>query len=188
MGPQGSGKGTQLGLLASVLKKTDPDTGVEIFQTGDLFRTLMKGDTWTTEKVGTIQNAGMLQPLFLTIALWGNEFIARNNPSAHILIDGFPRRFREAEIVAGALSFYERKNVEIVVIEVSEEMVRERMSLRNRGDDSEESMTKRLGLYEEHTMPCIAYFETEGYAVHRINGAQTVEEVQKAILTALKLS
>ena len=187
MGPQGSGKGTQLELLKEALKKADSSTAIEVFQTGERFRAIMENDTWTTEKVRDIQNTGNLQPLFLTVALWGSDFIERNNKEVHNLIDGFPRRLAEAEILHGALDFFERENVEVVVVDVPEEEVRKRMNGRGREDDTETSITERLRLYEEHTVPCIAYFKEAGYIVHHIDGAQTVEEVQKDILTALTL-
>jgi adenylate kinase len=103
MGPQGSGKGTQLKIIEEKLSG-----GVEVFGTGDMFRALQQKGSYTADKVAESIDKGQLQPVALSIALWGHDFVERMTKDVHTLIDGFPRYIVEAEMLENFLKFYER--------------------------------------------------------------------------------
>ncbi len=190
IGPQGSGKGTQIEKLDAVLTQMDTTRDTIDFQTGRRFRALaMKGEGYTEEHVADTLDSGVLQPLFLSVVLWGDAMREHMNPNRHVLIDGFPRTVSEAVVLESALSFYERKEVTIINLETPEEIVRERMKGRARQDDTDTSIEARLKWYKEETLPVLAYYrDREHTTVLDIDGTDTIDGVHAQILRALKLT
>jgi adenylate kinase len=58
-------------------------------------------------------------------------------------------------------------------------------SLHHRSDDNEETIDRRLRVYETHTQPLSAYYSAKGN-LHVIDGQGTVEEIRKRIKSALR--
>ena len=58
-------------------------------------------------------------------------------------------------------------------------------TLHHRSDDNEETIDRRLRVYETHTQPLTAYYSNKGN-LHAIDGQGTVEEVKKRIKSALR--
>ena len=58
-------------------------------------------------------------------------------------------------------------------------------TLHHRSDDNEETIDRRLRVYETHTQPLTAYYSSKGN-LHVIDGQGTVEEVKKRIKSALR--
>ena len=58
-------------------------------------------------------------------------------------------------------------------------------SLHHRSDDNEETIDRRLRVYETHTQPLAAYYGDKG-TLHVIDGQGTVEDVKKRIKSALR--
>lgn len=74
IGPQGSGKGTQIEKLDKVMVERDPVRRVVDIQTGRRFRSLAaKSETFAEKKVARTLDTGVLQPDFLTHILWGRR-------------------------------------------------------------------------------------------------------------------
>jgi adenylate kinase len=189
IGPQGSGKGTQIDKLDAVLTAKDPSRDTIDFQTGRRFRALaMKGEGYTEEHVAQTLDSGVLQPLFLSVVLWGDAMREHMNPNRHVLIDGFPRTVSEAVVLESALSFYSRSALTIINLNAPEEVVRARMESRARKDDTPESIEARLKWYREETLPVLQYYrERENTVVIDIDGTDTIEGVHTQILKALNL-
>lgn len=189
VGPQGSGKGTQIEHLSQYLKEHDPTRKVVDIQTGRRFRAMAaKGEGYTEQHVQDTLNSGVLQPLFLSTVLWGDAMVDHVDDSCHLLIDGFPRIVREARILDTAFAFYKRFPVHIVNLKTPEEVVRERMESRARDDDTQASIEARLQWYREETVPVVEYYRAHKNAqVHDVDGTQTIEEVQRAIIDQLPI-
>ena len=189
IGPQGSGKGTQIEKLDAVLCELDPTRQVVDIQTGRRFRALAaKQEGYTEEHVAETLDSGVLQPLFLSVHLWGDAMREHLNDECHVLIDGFPRTVREARVLETALAFYKRNNVEIINLDTPEAVVRERMQGRGRTDDTEASIEARLAWYREEVLPVIEYYrDREGTVVHDIDGTLSIDGVHESILTALAI-
>lgn len=190
IGPQGSGKGTQIAKLDAVLKLKDPLHPTVDFQTGRRFRALaMKGEGYTEGQVAKTLDSGVLQPLFLSVVLWGDAMREHLNPERHALIDGFPRTVSEAVVLESALTFYGRKQITIINLNTPEEIVRKRMEGRARKDDTPESIEARLKWYREETIPVLEYYrERDATLVIDIDGTQSIEDVHADILAALHLA
>jgi adenylate kinase len=189
IGPQGSGKGTQIQKLDAVLKTRDPGRRVVDIQTGRRFRALAaKGEGYTEKHVGATLDEGILQPLFLSVVLWGDAMREHLDTDCHLLIDGFPRTLEEAKVLESALAFYERVPLTIINLNAPEDVVRARMKSRAREDDTPESIEARLRWYREETLPVIAYYrERQDTNVVDIDGTGSIEAVHDAIRNALAL-
>lgn len=189
IGPQGSGKGTQIEKLDAVLKVKDPTRRVVDIQTGRRFRAMAaSGEGYTEKRIGDTLDTGILQPLFLSTVLWGDAMRTHVDPECHLLIDGFPRVVDEAKVLESALAFYQRTPVEIIHLKTPEPIVRERMITRARKDDTEGSIEERLRWYREQTMPVVEYYRARAETiVHDVDGTLSIDEVHSAILEALNL-
>lgn len=190
IGPQGSGKGTQITKLNQVLKHADPTREIVDIQTGRRFRSLAAREEGYTEKhLSETLDSGVLQPLFLSVMLWGDAMRTHLDPDNHLLIDGFPRTVREARVLETAFEFYERGVIDVINLDTPEAVVRERMEGRARHDDTPESIEARLTWYREETLPVVDYYKERAQTVvHDINGTDSIDGVHQQILTALGLA
>ena len=189
IGPQGSGKGTQIEKLYKVLAEKDPTRRLVDIQTGRRFRALAaKRETFAERKVEMTLDTGVLQPDFLTHILWGQAMIDQLDPKSHLLIDGFPRTVTQAEVLEDALEFFERSQLHVIDLNTPEEVVRTRMQERAREDDTEESIEERLRWYREDTLPVLDYYRVRpDTVVYDLDGTDTIEGVHEQILDALEL-
>ncbi len=186
-GKSGCGKGTQLKLLKDYLNKEDESRKHFAFSTGDGFREFFNKDTYASNLSKEITAKGMLQPLFLTISLWGNAFLNNLEKDNHIFIDGYPRRAEEAVVVDGALKFFDRNDVIILDLLVSRETSKKRMLARGRYDDTEENTEVRLDWYDKDVIPAVDYLKNQkGYNYISIDGERSIEEIHEEIINKIK--
>jgi adenylate kinase len=189
IGPQGSGKGTQIEKLKTILEKDDERRRVVDIQTGRRFRSLAaKQETFAEDKVAETLNVGSLQPDFLSAVLWGQAMVDQLDPKSHLLIDGFPRTVAQIPDLEDAFHFFERGQIEVMNLVTPEEVVRARMQGRARADDTSESIEERLRWYREDTLPVVEYYRHRANTVvHDIDGTDTIDGVHEQVLKALKL-
>lgn len=184
-GQVGSGKGTQVELLAKVLKERD---GKEIVQTstGNEYRKLIEGGTYVSSLVKDSITRGELQPNFLTNAIFTNILNASLTPEKHLITDGYPRTIMQSETFEAMMNFYRREDIKIIYIEVGKEEAIKRMLLRARHDDTKEGIAKRFDEYEKNVVSAMNYFKNKkGYIIYTINGEQSIEDVHKDIINKL---
>lgn len=189
IGPQGSGKGTQIEKLKAALQAHEPERAVVDIQTGRRFRALAaKGEGYTEQSVMRTLDSGTLQPLFLSVSLWADAMREHVDDSCHLLIDGFPRVVAEAQVLESAWKFYKRERLTIINLDTPEDVVRTRMQERAREDDTESSIEERLGWYRTEVLPVIDYYREHAQAsVYDIDGTDTIDGVHAAIIKALGL-
>ena len=190
IGPQGSGKGTQIEKLRTILSENDPLRRVVDIQTGRRFRALAaKKETFAERKVAETLDTGILQPDFLTHILWGEAMIDQLDPLSHLLIDGFPRTVVQAYVLDDALRFFEREEITVINLETPEDVVRIRMNERARADDTHESIENRLRWYREDTIPVLNFYHNRPKTlVHTIDGTAAVDVVHDEIRLVLNLA
>lgn len=188
IGPQGSGKGTQIEKMKTVLEAKDRRRVVDI-QTGRRFRALAaKQETFAEDKVAVTLSLGSLQPDFLVAVLWGQALVDQLDNRSHLLIDGFPRTVGQIPDLEDAFHFFERTHVHVINLDTPEEIVRARMIERARSDDTKESIEERLRWYHEDTLPVLEYYKKRAdTTVVSIDGTKTMDEVHQEILKALDL-
>ncbi len=189
IGRSGCGKGTQAQLLVEYLKKKFPNDSVFYLATGDAFRKFVVCDNYSADLAKKIMDEGGLQPSFLAVNMWSNLMIEKMRGSEHIVADGLSRYLEEAQALDSAFKFYNREQVHVVYINVSNDWARERLTARARADDHIESINRRLGWFEEHVMQSVDYYRNNpDYIFHDINGQQSINEVHQNIVRNLNLA
>lgn len=133
-----------------------------------------------------------------------------------IIFDGSPRMLPEAKLLLEALEWYEwDKNIKVLLVDISREEAFNRLTkrrmckncgqlipyvghyktlekcdkcggeLETRSDDTPEAINLRLDLFEKEVVPVIEFFE-EKKMLKKINGEQSIEDVQKEILEKIE--
>lgn len=181
-GRQGAGKGTQAVRLAARY-------GVPHVSTGDMLRAAVRGGTEFGLKAKEIMDAGQLVSDEVMLGLV-SERLSQPDAVNGWLLDGFPRTPRQAQDLL-AMDAAGRIDL-AVNLEVPEDVVVGRISSRRvcsncgaiysvdsppthnwtcdqcggevvqRDDDTEDSVRKRLSLYNEQTAPLLAWFDEQG--------------------------
>jgi adenylate kinase len=188
IGPQGSGKGTQIEKLKTILESRDRRRVVDI-QTGRRFRALAaKQETFAEDKIAATLGQGVLQPDFITAVLWGQAMIDQLDEKSHLLIDGFPRTLAQIPDLEDAFKFFDRGVIDVINLITPEEVLRERMHSRARADDTDDSIEERLRWYREETVPVIEFYrQRPNTRVHDLNGTESIDGVFAQILAALNV-
>jgi adenylate kinase len=188
LGPQGSGKGTQVQLLKEYLTKEDPGS-VLYFTAGTSLRAFATAEGYTQEKIRPLIAAGKLIPTFISTQLFAARLIGGMHGEEHIILDGFPRTVDQTPDLDSALHFYERKPVTVLHISLSDEEAKRRMHGRGREDDTPESIEERLRWSHDEAAKVNDWFkEHSDYTFIEINGEQPIEQVHTDILAALRLT
>ena len=190
IGPPGSGKGTQAKLLLKKFK------GLYYVYPGEIFRTLFKANTDAGNRIKKIGESGGLQPEDLATTLWMYKISFNVRDGQGFLLDGSPRKIKEAESLYNFLKFLDRiKNTTLFMLHISEKESYKRLVKRvdattgkaiKRVDDDRKKINLRWNLYKKETIPAIDYMKKKGCKVVKINGEQSIEKVFKDILKAIK--
>jgi adenylate kinase len=190
LGPQGSGKGTQIDLIKKYIEGTDPTRPIVHFEMGKNLRELGARADYTGKHTHEILQGGGLIPYAVSASLFAQYLMQHlSTNEEHLIVDGFPRTATQVPTLDSALiEFYQRRDPAIVVVQISDEEAVKRLTLRGRHDDTEESIRTRLEWSRRETMPNIGWFRNNNaYRVLDINGEQSVEHVHKDILAALQI-
>jgi adenylate kinase len=122
LGPPGAGKGTQAKLLES-------SRSLVKLSTGDMLRAAVAAGTDLGRKAGAIMERGQLVPDDLVIGLIAERIDAEARGNGFIL-DGFPRTIAQAEALDRLLTERGKKVDRVVVMDVDDEALVERISGR----------------------------------------------------------
>ena len=204
MGVQGSGKGTQAGILAA-------DLVLVHISVGDIFRWHVQQHTKLGAQVRRIMAAGELVGDDLAESVTA-ERLGQHDWNYGFVIDGFPRNPGQAEF------FLESYDIDGVIhLDLPDSEVRRRVlsrrlcsncgvdynlittrpaqegvcdvcggTLVQREDDTEEALAVRLREYHEKTDPVLELFARKEYVV-TVDARRSKEEVQQEIREALHL-
>ena len=114
--------------------------------------------------------------------------LAQDDAAGGFLLDGYPRNLGQVGDLDAFLD--ERGEQLTAVIELSvprDESIR-RIALRareqGRADDNDESIAKRLSIYESETAPILDVYRERG-VVDEIDGVGSLDEVFERIIVAL---
>lgn len=175
IGPPGAGKGTQAGKVAGRL-------GIPHVSTGEMFRDHVARGTTLGQKVERIMAAGDYVPDGITVAML-SERIFEDDAEGGFILDGFPRTVTQAGSLDRLLG--DEGLDKVVVFEVDEDELTERLLSRGRDDDNEETIRNRFKIYIEQTQPLIDIYESRGITVY-VDGIGELEEVTDRILSKLE--
>ena len=201
LGMPGSGKGTQAELLVEKLN-------IPIVSTGNCFRKNIKDETELGLKVKDILAKGDLVPDEITFEMLKKE-IESTDISDGLILDGYPRSIKQAELLEEIL------NIDVVLnIELSEDQVLLRIGGRRtckcgetyhikfnppkqenicdkcgqelyiRDDAQEEAIKNRLKVYNEQTSPLIDFYKEQ---IINIDGNPPIPEVTEEIAKKLEI-
>ncbi len=188
IGPQGSGKGTQVQRISEYLREhsQQPVTNIE---TGKAFRRLAQEGGYTAQRVKELLAEGEMVPNFLTKAFVVKFLIRNLTPQTHLTMDGFPRNLVQVKFIDDLMEFYKREGLSVVYLDVPEEVVRVRMAGRKRSDDTPQLIDERLRLYRQNTLPIIeAYKMRDDVNFIHIDGTHSIEEITRYIIRSLGIT
>ena len=174
VGPPGAGKGTQAERLAA-------SHGLLHLSTGDLLRAEVKAGSDLGKEAETVMNRGELVSDELVLAIVRSRL---QNHSGGWLLDGFPRNLAQAEALDALLSELNQPLQSVLLMELDDEELVQRLLARGRADDNEEVIRHRLSVYREQTAPLINHYEQRGQ-LKRVVSTGTIEAVAEQINAAL---
>lgn len=206
LGPPGAGKGTQAKMLIQKY-------GIPQISTGDILRAAVKEQTPMGVKAKAFMDSGALVPDEVVIGIV-EERLSKADCLNGFILDGFPRTVAQADALKKTLASLGRKIDHVLSIEVPRDDLLVRLSgrricracgrgyhvvydapsndkscecggeLYQRDDDLEETIRRRLDVYEAQTAPLIDYYGSESL-LRAVNGVGTFDEIQSRIASFL---
>lgn len=174
VGPPGAGKGTQAARLSERL-------GAPHISTGDLFRDNMKNETDLGKEAQRYVDAGDLVPDEVTVKMVKDR-LAQSDAQEGFLLDGFPRNAAQAQELESVLGELGQRLDAVLVFEVDDEELVQRLTARGRSDDTEETIRHRQEVYRSETEPLIEHYSD--IAV-RVDAVGSVDEITDRAMDAL---
>ncbi len=173
LGPPGAGKGTQAERIAA-------DAGVPHIATGNILReAIYEERTPLGLKVQPIYEAGDLVSDTDMVGLI-RERLQHEDTAGGFVLDGFPRTLAQAEALDAMLLDLDRDLAVVLEFQVSEDVAVERLVGRvreqGRTDDTPDVIRHRLEVFQQKTVPLVAYYRSRGILVG-IHADRSVDEV-----------
>ncbi|MDH3209396.1 MAG: adenylate kinase [Burkholderiaceae bacterium] len=212
LGPPGAGKGTQAAFICGHF-------GIPQISTGDMLRAAVKAGTPLGLEAKKVMDAGGLVSDEIIIGLV-KERLAQPDCANGFLFDGFPRTLPQADAMKAAGVNLDRVlEIDVPDAEIIERMSGRRVhtasgrtyhvkfnppkiagkddvtneDLIQREDDKEETVKKRLSVYQSQTRPLVRYYadwaatgDANAPKYGKISGTGKVEEIKARALAALK--
>lgn len=172
-GAPGAGKGTQ---SDKIIEKY----GLGHISTGDVLRDQIKKGTELGKTAKGYIDEGKLIPDDLMVNILATVYDSFGKDHKGVIFDGFPRTVKQADALKEMLAKRGHKVAAMIELDVpTEELVTRlinRGKVSGRSDDNEETINKRLKVYNEQTAPLIDWYEKEGIHYH-VEGLGTVDEI-----------
>ena len=211
LGPPGAGKGTQANFIKEKF-------GIPQISTGDMLRAAVKAGTPLGLAAKAVMDAGQLVSDDIIIGLV-KERLKEDDCKSGYMFDGFPRTIPQADAMKDAgvkIDFV--LEIDVPDSDIVERMSGRRShpasgrtyhvkfnppkvagkddvtgeDLIQRDDDKEETVKKRLEVYQAQTRPLVDYYSTwaasgdaQAPQYRRIEGIGTVDEITSRALAAL---
>jgi adenylate kinase len=175
-GEPGAGKGTQ---AKNLWKKF----GIPHIETGGILRKAISDGTSFGQEAAPYLAAGKLAPDALVSGLVMERLNAEDCRAGFVL-DGYPRTIPQLETLEAALEGKGKKIDKVICVEISPEILLQRVMGRGRADDNLETVKRRLIDYKNLTEPVKKDYAARNLLV-AIDGLGTTEEVFERILASL---
>ena len=200
LGAPGAGKGTQAVRLAKRYNSPHVSTGA-------ILRSNIKERTPIGMVATSYIDKGQLVPDEVTIQIV-KERLEKDDCKNGYLLDGFPRTVSQAEALDGFSEIDSVVNIDVPLHKLMRRITGRRVcgkcgesyhidylggstkcgkcdgELIQRADDNEETVGKRLEVYEKQTAPLIAHYDKQGKLVS-VDGDGDISAVFKAITERL---
>ena len=158
-GAPGSGKGAQSELM---IKKY----GFGHISTGDVLRSEIKNGTELGKTAKAFIDKGQLIPDELMIDILASVYDSFGKEHKGVIFDGFPRTIPQAEALKKMLAERGHSVAAMIELYAPEDILMARLLNRGkeqgRSDDNEETIKKRLAVYNTQTAPLIDWYKAEG--------------------------
>ena len=175
LGPPGAGKGTQAARLCDA-------NGMSHLSTGDLLRSEVAAGTALGQEAEAVMNRGELVSDALVLAIVESQL--KGLSSGGWLLDGFPRTVPQADALEPLLDELKQPIEAVVLLELDDAVLIERLLARGRDDDNEAVIRNRLEVYREKTSPLISFYRDKGLLVS-VEANGSVEEITERITKVL---
>ena len=200
LGAPGAGKGTQAVRLAKRYN-------IPHISTGDIFRSNIKERTPIGIVAKSYIDKGQLVPDEVTIQIV-KERLEKDDCKNGYLLDGFPRTVSQAEALDGFSEIDSVVNIDVPLHKLMRRITGRRVcgkcgesyhidyldgstscrkcdgELIQRADDNEETVGKRLEVYEKQTAPLIDHYKSKGKLID-VDGDGDIDSVFAAIVERL---
>lgn len=200
LGAPGAGKGTQAVRLAERYN-------IPHISTGDIFRRNIKERTPIGIVAKSYIDKGQLVPDEVTIQIV-KERLEKDDCKNGYLLDGFPRTVSQAEALDGFSEIDSVVNIDVPLHKLMRRITGRRVcgkcgesyhidyldgstscrkcdgELIQRADDNEETVGKRLEVYEKQTAPLIDHYKSKGKLID-VDGDGDIDSVFAAIVERL---
>ena len=151
LGPPGAGKGTQAVQLAA-------SHGLLHLSTGDLLRAEVAAGSALGQEAEAVMARGELVSDQLVLAIVRSRLLGHQGGW---LLDGFPRNLAQAEALDQLLAELEQRIELVVLMQLDDELLLQRLLGRGRQDDTEAVIRHRLEVYRQQTAPLIAHYRQQ---------------------------
>jgi len=212
LGPPGAGKGTQAATICQAY-------GIPQISTGDMLRAAVKAGTPLGQAAKKVMDSGSLVSDDIIIGLV-KERIAQPDCANGFLFDGFPRTIPQAEAMkAAGVKIDVVLEIDVPDASIIERMSGRRVHMASgrtyhvkfnppkaagkddvtgepliqREDDKEDTVRKRLQVYQSQTRPLVQYYaawsatgDPQAPRHRSIEGVGSVEQIAARALAALK--
>ena len=175
LGPPGAGKGTQAARLCEA-------NGMKHLSTGDLLRSEVAAGTALGQEAEAVMNRGELVSDALVLAIVESQL--KGLSGGGWLLDGFPRTVPQADALEPLLEELKQPIEAVVLLELDDAVLIERLLARGRDDDNEAVIRNRLEVYREKTSPLISFYRDKGLLVS-VEANGSVEEITDRIMEVL---
>ena len=176
MGVQGSGKGTHGKNISDIY-------GIPHIATGDLLRSHIVRKTKIGMEYQEEYDKGNFAPDTVLFKMITDELDKDIYRERGYVLDGFPRNIAQLQwFIEQGYDFHIDKCIHL---KIPKSEAIKRMKERNRTDDNDEAIQKRLNIYFEVTNPLLSYYETQGKLI-TINSDQEIDntfsDIQRALI------
>ena len=176
LGPPGAGKGTQAQMLSE-------NHQIPHISTGDILRAAVTNQTPLGKQAKDYMDRGELVPDILILGLIQDRLAYEDTNNGWIL-DGFPRNVNQAAFLEELLTELDQSADCVLNLEVPDEVLVERLLARQRKDDNESTIRRRLEVYHRDTVPVINFYQ-ERETLKTVNGDLSMEEVSNSLNEAI---
>ena len=176
LGAPGSGKGTQ---AEKIVQKYQ----IPHISTGDLLRAEVAAGTGLGQRADVIMKSGALVSDEIILDMVRSRL---SNPDVDngFMLDGFPRTLPQAEGLDKLLTEMDQPLDVVLFLDVDYSEIMQRLLARKRADDNEDTIRKRLQVYEAETAPLIDYYKTKGN-LRSVQGIGTIDEITTHVFKTL---